>query len=153
MQNVKDEDVCSRISNEILENITFSSQGKTPSPKNFKTYKKDLLKTALKEWDAVNQQENFLEYLKNAEQNRLSGVKLENLKLDTSYIKFSSNRSDFEIKLNHDFPVESTAKAFRRGKLVDLLIHNKHTKEKWGSVSGIISKVDHSSIFELFCMK
>ena len=146
MQNVKDEDVCPQISNKIIESITFSSQEKTPST-TFKTFKKDLLKTALTEWDAVNQQENILEYLRNAEQNRLCGVKLENLQLDTSYIKFSSDKSDFEIKLNHNFPVESTAKAFRRGKLVDLLIHSKHTKEKWGSVCGIISKVDRSSIF------
>ena len=77
-------------------------------------------KVTLKEWESVRTQENFLYNFLLHDEARLRGIKLSRLTLDTSY--FKSVKGEIEIQLLHDYPLSSTARSFRRGKLVDILL-------------------------------
>jgi hypothetical protein len=108
---------------------------------------KDVMKITLSEWDAVKKQELTLKNTLSFEQCRLRGIRLPGLILDPTYLKHVDANGDVEIRLEHDYPVASTARAFRRGKLVDLVIDSDNAgDQKWTTVKGIISKLTSDSI-------
>ena len=83
-------------------------------------------KVTLKEWEAVRTQENFLQNFLIHDEARLRGIKLTGLVLDTTY--FKSVKGEVEIQLLHDYPISSTVRSFRRGKLVDILLSGSSQK-------------------------
>ena len=74
---------------------------------------KATLNATVREWNAVLQQENTLKYSLNSDQGRLRGIKLQDLEL--SDVELNEKKSELEIHLNHDYPIESTSRAFRQG--------------------------------------
>jgi len=114
---------------------------------SFRKLVKATLNATVTEWNAVLQQENTLKYSMNSDQGRLRGIKLKDLEL--SDVELNEKKSELEIHLNHDYPIESTSRAFRQGKLVDLICANNgngNNNKSWMRVKGIVSKIDSSSI-------
>ena len=109
-----------------------------------KLIKRTLLHT-LKEWDAVATRDNSLKNILSHDEGRLRGLKLTNLRLDPSHFKPVEN--DFELHLTHDYSTVSTARAFRKGQLIELSLADTIDKEEWTKVNGIISEVKGQSIY------
>ena len=109
-----------------------------------KLIKRTLLHT-LKEWDAVATRDNSLKNILSHDEGRLRGLKLTNLRLDPSHFKPVEN--DFELHLTHDYSTVSTARAFRKGQLIELSLADTSDKEEWTKVNGIISEVKGQSIY------
>ena len=109
-----------------------------------KLIKRTLLHT-LKEWDAVASRDNSLKNILSHDEGRLRGLKLTNLRLDPSHFKPVEN--DFELHLTHDYSTVSTARAFRKGQLIELSLVDTIDKEEWTKVNGIISEVKGQSIY------
>ena len=80
---------------------------------SFRKLVKATLNATVTEWNAVLQQENTLKYSMNSDQGRLRGIKLKDLEL--SDVELNEKKSELEIHLNHDYPIESTSRAFRQG--------------------------------------
>ena len=81
---------------------------------SFRKLVKSTLNATVTEWNAVLQQENTLKYSLNSDQGRLRGIKLQDLEL--SDVELDEKKREVEIHLNHDYPIESTSRAFRQGK-------------------------------------
>ena len=110
--------------------------------KSIKRLVRETLRATLREWDAVKRQENILTKSLDLEGSRLRGVKMTDMILNPSYVKFI--RGEVEIQLQHSYPTATTARAFRRGKLVHLDLSSaeeSNKNEKWTRVPGIISAV------------
>lgn len=103
-----------------------------------KLIRRTLLHT-LKEWDAVATRDNSLKNILSHDEGRLRGLKLTNLQLEPSHFKPVEN--DFELHLTHDYSTVSTARAFRKGQLIELSLADTVDKEEWTKVNGIISQV------------
>ena len=80
---------------------------------SFRKLVKATLNATVTEWNAVLQQENTLKYSMNSDQGRLRGIKL--IDLELSDVELNEKKSELEIHLNHDYPIESTSRAFRQG--------------------------------------
>ena len=87
---------------------------------SFRKLVKATLNATVTEWNAVLQQENTLKYSMNSDQGRLRGIKLKDLEL--SDVELNEKKSELEIHLNHDYPIESTSRAFRQGAKFFLLL-------------------------------
>ena len=109
-----------------------------------KLIRRTLLHT-LKEWDAVATRDNSLKNILSHDEGRLRGLKLTNLQLEPSHFKPVEN--DFELHLTHDYSTVSTARAFRKGQLIELSLADTVDKEEWTKVNGIISEVKGQSIY------
>ena len=129
----------------------FIPQKTVSKPKNKDLEKpmKNLVKSttdfSVKEWYAVEQQESTLKNALSSKEGRLRGMRLQDLILNTSYFKHVNGQ--IELKLQHDYPLESTSRAFRQGNLVELVLAGSVKDQNWARVKGIISNVSEDSIF------
>ena len=78
----------------------------------------------------------------------LNSHTLVNIITNHACIKYTYfSQGDVEIQLFHDYPVSSTSRSFRRGKLVDVVLSgSKPNQKEWASVRGIISDVYSNAI-------
>lgn len=107
---------------------------------------KRAVKATLTEWHSLRSQNTSVSYRLSQQECLLRGLQLDNLQLDPNYVSHVESSGDVEVRLSHPNLVPSVAKAFRRGKLVDIVADRSSVGQKWCTVPGIVSRVDSSSI-------
>lgn len=106
---------------------------------------KETLRVTIREWDAITRRENILRHSLSDDESRLRGVKLTDLILNNNKVKFINGY--VEIELLHDYSIGSTARSFRRGKLVNVVFNSNNDKvNDWTQVKGTISQVNANII-------
>ena len=127
------------------QTVSISREKMSVHHKIRKLIRRTLLHT-LKEWDAVATRDKTLKNMLSHSEGRLRGLQLTDLRLDPSHFRPVDN--DFELHLRHDYSTVSTARAFRKGQLIELSLSDAFdNKEEWTKVNGIISEVKGQSIY------